>query len=388
MRSLKKSKKIKVLITVVFVLIAAHCLSFATFAEDGEALSMPEGFENIRDSLPDEALDSLPEGIFSSDAAEQGEALEEMTSPQYALSLLRDLIGVEIGTAAKLFIAVVGLLILSSALNAMRISLTSRSLGTAMRFCMTGAVMAALIGVQFSQLESVALYFERINSLMRAMIPVGSAVLAMGGNVSTAATSSATLSVFLGVCETLCAETVIPVVCACTALALCNTLSADIGLNGFASAIRKTYTFILGTVMTLLVATLSSQTTLSAAADSTGAKAAKLVSSTAIPIVGGTVGETLRTVASGVSYLKTVVGIGGIVFIVLLVLPVLISLILTRVVFLLTGGVADMLGCETEGKLLSELGSVWGTIIAVVAMCAVMFILALVIFVRVAVAAA
>ena len=140
--------------------------------------------------------------------------------------------------------------------------------------------------------------------------------------------------------------------------------------------------------MTLLIASLSSQTVLSAASDSAGVRAARLVSSTAIPIVGGSVGDTLRTVASGVSYLKTVVGVGGIVFVIILVLPILISLILTRVVFLLTSGVADMLGCETEGKLLSELGSVWGTMIAVVAMCSVMFILALVVFVRIAVAAA
>lgn len=253
---------------------------------------------------------------------------------------------------------------------------------------MTGAVASALIGVQFSQLAGVSKYFERISSLMGAMIPVGSSVLAMGGNLSTAATSSATLSVFLGVCETLCAKTIVPVVCVSTALALCNTLNSELGLRGFASAIRKTYTFILGAVMTLLVASLSSQTALSSAADSAGARAARLISTTAIPIVGGSVGDTLRTVASGVSYLKTVVGVGGIVFVLMLVFPVLVSLILTRVVFLLTSGVADMLGCETEGKLLSELGSVWGTMIAVVAMCAVMFILALVIFVRITVAAA
>ena len=86
--------------------------------------------------------------------------------------------------------------------------------------------------------------------------------------------------------------------------------------------------------------------------------------------------------------MKSIVGISGIVFVMLLLLPTLISLILTRLVLLITGGVADMLGCETEGKLLSELGSIWGVMIAVVAMCAVMFIFALVIFVRITVAAA
>jgi stage III sporulation protein AE len=349
---------------------------------------MPKEFESVKDSLPDKALDALPEGVFSNDSEAQSKAVYEMTSPKYAFDLIKEITGAQMGSAARLFITVTALLILSSALNAMRSSISSASLGAAMRFCMTGAVMASIIGVQFSQLESVALFFERISSLMQAMIPVGSAVLAMGGNISTAAASSASLGIFLGVCETICAKTVIPVTCCCTALALCNTLSSEIGLRGFASAIRKTYTFILGAIMTLLIATLSSQTALTAAADSAGARAAKLLTSSAIPIVGGTVGDTLRTVAGGVSYLKSIVGISGIVFVVLLLLPVLISLVLTRLVFLLTSGVADMLGCETEGKLLSELSSVWGVMIAVVSMCAVMFIFALVIFVRITVAAA
>ena len=138
--------------------------------------------------------------------------------------------------------------------------------------------------------------------------------------------------------------------------------------------------------MSLLCFLLSSQSTLCAAADSTGARTAKLFSGMAIPIVGSGVGETLRIVAGSVQYLKSIVGIGGIVFVLLLLLPVLLSLIVTRLVFLLGSGVAEMLGCEVEGKLISELGGIWGTMIAVVAMCSVMFILALSIFVRIAVA--
>ena len=382
-----KVRALKKIISFIFLVLSVSlACSIFCFAEG--AVSIPKEFEGVRDSLPNEALDALPDGVFSGDGKEQHSAVLEMTSPEYLFSQILDIMGVQMGSAVRLFVTVVALLILSSALNALRSSLSSNALGTAMRFCMTGAVMASVIGVQFSQIESVALFFERISSLMRAMIPVGSAVLAMGGNVSTAVAGSASLAVFLGVCETLCAKTIIPVSCACTALALCNTLSSDLGLRGIASAIRKTYAFVLGAIMTLLVATLSSQTALTAASDSAGARAAKLFASTAIPIVGGTVGDTLRTVAGGVSYLKSVVGISGIVFVLLLLLPTLISLILTRLVLLITGGVADMLGCETEGKLLSELGSVWGVMIAVVSMCAVMFIFALVIFVRITVAAA
>ena len=111
-----------------------------------------------------------------------------------------------------------------------------------------------------------------------------------------------------------------------------------------------------------------------------------MASAAAIPIVGGSVGDTLRTVAAGVQYLKGVVGIGGIFLILLLVLPVLLSLLMTRLAFLLGGGVADILGCDAEGRLLGELGNVYGCMLAVVSMSAVMFILALVIFVRTTIA--
>ena len=132
----------------------------------------------------------------------------------------------------------------------------------------------------------------------------------------------------------------------------------------------------------VLLTVLSTQTVLACAADSVSSRAAKLVASNIIPIVGGSVGDTLRTLSSSVGYLKSICGIGGILFIILLLLPTLVTLLLTRAVFILAVAVADLVGCESESKLLSELGSVYGILVAVVSMCSVMFILALTIFVR------
>ena len=66
----------------------------------------------------------------------------------------------------------------------------------------------------------------------------------------------------------------------------------------------------------------------------------------------------------------------------------LLSLLMTRLAFLLAGGLSELLGCESEGRLLGELGTVYGFMIAVVSMSSVMFILALSIFVKTTVAAA
>ena len=138
--------------------------------------------------------------------------------------------------------------------------------------------------------------------------------------------------------------------------------------------------------MMLLLTLLSSQTVLGSAADTAAARAAKMVTSSAIPIVGGSVSDTLRTVASGVQYMKSVVGVSGIAVILILVLPTLISLLLTRLALIISGCVADLLGCESESRLIGDLGGVWSCMIAVVAMTAVMFILIMNIFIRTTVA--
>ena len=121
---------------------------------------------------------------------------------------------------------------------------------------------------------------------------------------------------------------------------------------------------------------------LSASADTVSARAAKLLASNVIPIVGSSVGDTLRTLSSAVGYIKNVCGIGGIIFILLLVLPIIIRLLLIRWAFILAVAVADVLGCSAQSRLLSELGSVYGVLIAVISMCSVMFILAITIFLR------
>ncbi len=379
------------LVAALTLLLLTFSLCLPIYAAQSENETMEEeiseGFGAVRDTLPDEVIEQLPEAFASSDIEEQGAALQEMLTPRYLFSVVEAHLKRALGEGVRLLAVVCGLLCIAAVLGSVRLSFSSDALKSTIRFCTLGGLFAALVRVQYDQLAAVKTVFERLHVLMSSMVPVGGALLAMGGNVTTAAAGSATLGVFLAVAESLCANTVVPVCAVGTALSLCQILSPEVGLRGIANTVRKTYTFFLGLVMSLLCFLLSSQSVLCAAADSTGARTAKLLSSMAIPVVGGSVGDTLRTLAGSVQYLKSIVGIGGIFFILLLILPTFFSLLTTRLVFLLGSGVADMLGCESEGKLLSELGMVWGTMIAVLSMCAVMFVFALVIFVRVAVAA-
>jgi hypothetical protein len=62
--------------------------------------------------------------------------------------------------------------------------------------------------------------------------------------------------------------------------------------------------------------------------------------------------------------------------------------LLTRLVFLVTGGLADILGCTSEARLLENLGEVYGCMLAAISGVAITFILAFCIFTQTVVAVA
>ena len=382
MKKVTKNRIFGCFLFLVFLLL----LSFPISAENQTAVPLPEEYTEAVDQLPQELLDRLPEGLQEGEAESPEEALTKMSGADYLLSVTAELLGVSFSSAWRLLASMCALLILCSILREIGETAGSGTLSSVLHFCSTGCLFLLLSGTLIEQLSELKLYFDRLNGMMSTMIPVTGTVWAMGGNVSTASAGTATLYSFLAVSEALCAKSLLPMVGISTSLVLCNLTFPELGMGQFLSAIRKIYTVGIGFLMTLLVASLATQTAIGTAADGTGAKAAKFLSSTVIPVVGGSVGDTLRTVASGVEYVKSVVGISGILFVLLLFLPTLVQLLISRLCFLLGSGAADLLGCSKESRLLSEMGTVYGTMLGVTSMTAIMFILSFVIFMQTTIA--
>jgi len=146
--------------------------------------------------------------------------------------------------------------------------------------------------------------------------------------------------------------------------------------------LKKWYTTALGLAMLLLSTALGAQTTLTARADSLAFRTVRFAVSSTIPVVGGGVAEMLRTAATGISWLRGVVGIGGVVLLIWLLLPRLCSILLYRSLFSLAGDVASLLGCPEEGKLLGEVVSLYGYLLAVLSLSVMTFLLSLLLLLK------
>ncbi len=371
---------------VVFLSVM-FAFSFSAFADEMQSGLPQEDWEGFLDSVPSEALEYFPEGEFG-EVEEYSDAVNKMVSPSYIVEVLFDMLGVEIGGAFKLLFLMIGVVVISALISALSKMADNPTLSAAMRYCSLGAVFASAVFVFYEHFERLEVFFDRISAFFNGMIPVTASIWALGGNVTTASAGSATLYCFLTVFEKLWAASAIPVTTFVIMLGFCDLLCSDLKTCRVVGSVKKIYGFFLGISMTVLLSSLAAQTVLCAVADSVAARTGRLVSSTLIPVIGGNLGEALRTVASSVGYLKGIFGVGGITIVALLTLPMALTVLLSRFAFGVSSAFADMLGCEDESKLLSVFSDAYGCVLAVVCGVGMMFVLALCIFMKTAVAVA
>lgn len=350
-----------------------------------EAVTLPEEYAELEECIPPELTDLLPEGLFSENTEEALTAAEALTDWQYLLKTLLSAVGLRLSDAMGLLCSLVGLLLVSAVLGRVRESLSGGG-GEAFGLCLRLALYTAIVLQTAGMVEVVQGFFTQLSTLMGGMIPVMGILYALGGNLGQAAVSSEILTVALTVCEFVFATVTPPVCAVCMSFSLMDAFGVRLTLSPLCDRVKRWYASVVGLVMFLLSLSLSAQSVLTSRADTLGMRGLKHVVGNMIPVVGGAVAGSLSTVAAGVSLLRGVFGVSGVILIALLLLPTLVQLLLLRGTLLLAADVGALLSCDGEVRLLNEMASLHGYLAAAVAICGVTFVLGLTVLVKSAVA--
>jgi stage III sporulation protein AE len=342
-------------------------IAFAAENKDGETL--PDAYKDLLSSLPPSILERLPEGALSSKAEKVGGAVGEMSSFSYLLQTVLSLVGLRLGDSLGILCSIVGILILSSICRTFATSLQKPEIARAFSLLMTLIITVTIFAAGFGTIEATVSYFHTLNAFTSASVPLMGGLYVMGGNAAAAVATSAGLSLFMTVLEEVVGGSIVPFCGICLALSLIGACEGGPRLGGILTSLKKNYTLMLSFFMMLLLAMLSSQTVLGASQDTLAMRSAKFAAGSFIPVVGGSVGELLRSVSASVGYMRSAVGICGVLLLLLLMLPTLVELLLARTTWQICSFFAELLGCDGEKRLLDEFASINGYLIAAVAIC-------------------
>ncbi|MBR2621306.1 MAG: hypothetical protein IKC97_02915 [Clostridia bacterium] len=362
-------------------------LSFGVFAEEEAqttSYTLPGEYEEMLDALPEALRDSLPPQIFTKDAEMVAEAWQSLASPEGLFRLLLSQLTDHWQDYANLLICLCGILLLRGVLGCSATALRTPALSGGVQLLCRVALFGVIISRAMEGLAGVVEFYRQLHALTTAFLPLMGAMYAMGGNVGTAVVNHSSLVLSLSLVEWLGGQTIVPLFSLCLAFSLLGAFGPTVAgrMQVATGKLKKWYTTGLSLTMLLLSAAMGAQTTLSARADSLSFRTVRFAVSSSLPVVGGGIAEMLKTAATGISWLRGVVGIGGIVLLLWLLLPQVISLLVTRAVYTLAGDVAAWLGCDGEAKLLGEIASLFGYLVAVVALSVVTFLCALLLLLK------
>ncbi len=232
----------------------------------------------------------------------------------------------------------------------------------------------AFFGIFYGSLSGAIGWCADLSSFSRGIAPILGGLLLFGGNTGTAAAGATAFSAFLFVAEELASGFLMQLIAVLFALTLVGCFGKRNLTEGLFSFVRSVYLTLLSLLCTLLGASLGLQGMLASSADTLAAKTAKFALGNLVPVVGGTVSATLGTAAASVSVIKSTVGIGAVVTVLLLTLPQLISLWYLRMCFSLCGSLSGMLGCAEITRQMKEFRALFDLLMATVAILSILFL--------------
>lgn len=343
---------------------------FASASESDEKMTMPEEYSDFLGSLPDDIIDRLPEGFCGTNIDEIGEAVKEISDVRALLSFLLDGLMVGVREILPTLSVAAGMLLVFSLINQMSVGFINDNLTS---FISRVTLLSVIMGLVYNSIQLVSKYFTQLCRMTIAYIPLSAVLYAMGGNVTTAVTASLSFGICLSVCQFIFTYTAIPVLVFSLALAIASSFCESKALSAVFSGVNKYYTILLSFVMSVLCISISAQTFISAKADNAAMRGAKIAIGSFIPISGGAVSSSLGAIASGVELIRGCVGIGGIVIIVMLLIPLLSHLILMKLFFFALETVEGAVG-ESIG-VVSRMSSLYSYLLGIAAISSTVFIL-------------
>lgn len=349
-------RKIRIIMLIVFLLpfTALVCHGEAVTEQNEELYDM-SGAQDIYDSLDDETKSLLHDaGIDSA----------SITSESTADSLLlaaQELLSEKLTGPLKAFVLLFSIIVICRLCGCFENKSIGETAGLVGTLACAGVMLPFFTGL----IGTIETLVTTVSVFLLASVPVYSGLMIACGKASTAV-SHGTLTLAVGNLIPVVAKgLILPAVNILLAFAIVSTVST-LSLDKLSDGIYRFIKWLLILVVTVFFALIATQTAINASIDEATAKTAKLVVSSAIPVVGGALGDSLAAIQGGVQIVKSGVGAFGILAAIFIILPVLIEICLWIIICWAGQIAADLFDSSGIAKFLSTGMSVFKMLLAVV----------------------
>jgi len=220
-----------------------------------------------------------------------------------------------------------------------------------------------------------------VSEILSAVLPSFTSILLLGGNTFTSFTEAASFGIVLTLISQLINKLLLPFSGFLLLLLIFERISPHFSELNLLKLFKKNVLTLLSFITMIMMTVISYQHIISAGKDSVSSRTVKFAASNFIPIIGSAVGESLKTLSTGVKYLKTTVGGAVILAITVTVLPVIIKIFIAKLYFNLLGVSFGILDCKEEQGLIESSTSVIDIFNSIIISTAILSLLLIILFI-------
>lgn len=367
MKEINKKNYLMIFIVTVFL----YLICFPKINVNAQS-TFDEEINNINTILDDSSDGVLSENNISVSSPEK---IMEY-SPHKILALLTDKVSENITAPLRLLVLLLSITLLSSVTQNMY---NGNNMAGIVSVLVSISVLKDPVSECFTK---AADSIEEGGIFMLGYVPVMSGAMVATGNVTSAGSYNL---IVLTVCETailIAKEFLVPMLSVCFSLSIVDSVNPGINLSGMITGIKKSVTVVLGFIMTVFVGLLSIQSIAGGSVDSLSVKTGKYLVSNLVPVIGGAISDAYATVYGSLGILKNGIGTAGIIILITVMLPPVITLFFYRISIYLSMIAADIFACTYLKKLFADIESVLGVVISIVLMFIMMLIICTVIVMK------
>lgn len=348
--------------------------------DSGEA-AVQENWNRLMESLPNDVKAEL-DGISLDDLSGTADAVSQKTDIRYWINLVLDHLAGALPEMIGRIAPLLSLMIFTAAVQMLFPSSASPNLQKAF-LTYAGLVTALMLyRTTYDVIDLTGTCLDRLCSIMNLMTPVMETVFLSTGSLTQMTVSTQAVMLFVTVAGNFSGYILRPLTSLLFTLSAVASVCDEVKMSHLIGSLRKFIQRLIQLFTMFFSFMLGAQSILAKSADSLGMKTARFALGSFIPVAGGTIAEALSTIREGMSLIKSAAGIGGILVIVLLLLPDLLSLFLYKFTLYLTGTAADLLKLDKFSALANEIHGIMELLIAVVLFTALMFVLVLILFTK------
>lgn len=364
---MKKFIHILIFIVILSVQLPIYA-NEETFAGQKEELGINEFIKNSKE-YTGEFFEGIDVGELLNSAVKG-----EVDNPTIFKRIL-NLFGQEVTNGIQAVVSIIAIIIIHSILKSISESLENDGISKLIYYVQYILIVTVIMTNFTDIIKMVQDTTTNLVGFINMLVPLLITLMLYTGSIATSGMLEPIILFMINFIGNLIQNVLIPLVLILTSLIIISKISDRVKLDKISKFLKSGIVWVLGIILTIFVGVVSLEGTLSSSIDGITAKTTKAVVSSAIPVVGKILSDSIDTVLGCGIILKNAVGVVGVIIVIGICIIPIIKLTILTITYKLLVTVTDPIADKNITGLLERVGDIFKILLAILFALAVLLII-------------